>query len=285
MFSSLDVGYETPLNTWVQRDDHRDLAVRLATTSRLSSAGNFNKYDSMYPRSTGQRTSIAVHARSEVLSTNASENVPALTHGSTNTSSVDSADTGNASDLTAKSLLESVDGVLQLAVTAHLDADLICPFQDLECEERFHDIREWKTHIFSHFRRHPCPVTADCFLCERTFSQSRNDHPARAWNEMLSHMAVEHFRRLGQGLETMRTNFALMRWMFSRRIITDAQLTRMQTMPRQTVYSESIGELVNVPEAPMAPSSTSTSSGSGGHDEVFTVHASRRRERMQRRRP
>ena len=283
MSPNLTVDYETPLNTWVRCDDRTDLAVRLAATCQLSSGGTINKYDSMYPRSTGQRTSIAVHARSDVPSTTASENIPALTRGNTNASSVGSANTGYASCLNAKRTLESVDGVLQVPVTTHPHADLICPFQVLDCEKRFDDIKDWKIHIFSHFRGHPCPVTAACFLCDRTFHQSENDDPARAWNEMLSHIAVEHFRGLGQGLATVRTDFALMRWMYSRRIITPAQLTRMQMMPLPTVLSGSTGEILNVPEAPMAPSTTSTSSVSGRRDDVYTIQASSRRERRPRR--
>jgi len=281
--SSLDLEYETPLNTWVRRDDHTDLAARLAAAYQLLPEGGvINKYDSMYSRSTGQRTSIAVHARSEALSTTASDNVPSLTRGLSNASSTASADTDFASALDGMRTLESVDGMLQVPVMDHPHADLICPFQILDCEEPFDDIRLWKTHIFSHFRGHPCPVTATCFLCERVFDQSRDDHPARAWNEMLSHMAAVHFHGMGQRLATVRTDFALMRWMYNRRIITPAQFRRTQMVPVPTVLPESTDEIVNMPEAPMAPPPAPQLSGSIAENDVYTVQASGRRERRTR---
>ena len=173
-------------------------------------------------------------------------------------------------------------GTLRVPEPNQPQADLICPLQILDCEESFNDIRLWKTHIFTHFRGHPCPETATCFLCERVFDQSPIDHPARAWNEMLSHMATEHFRGMGQRLATVRTDFRLMRWMYNRRIITPAQFRRTQLLSRPTVLAESTGEVVSMPEAPMAPSPVSSSSPPVEQSDVYTVQASPRRERTPR---
>ena len=282
--SNLNLEYETPLNTWARSEDRVDLHARLAANYQLpSNGGIINKYDSMYPRSTGQRTSIAVHARSEAPSTTASDNVPRLTRGNSNASSIGSADTDIASSfLDGMPTLESINGVLQVPVPAHPHADLICPFQILDCEEPFNDVWEWKTHVFSHFRGHPCPVTATCFLCESTFDQSEDDHPARAWNEMLSHMAAVHFRGLGQRLATVRTDFALMRWMYNRRIITTAQFTRTQSAPVPTMLLGSPSDILNLPAAPSPPPPPPSASVPGGHDAVYTVQASSRRERRTR---
>jgi hypothetical protein len=63
--------------------------------------------------------------------------------------------------------LESVDGGLQVPVTANPHADLRCPLPILDCEESFNDVKSWEIHIFSHFRGLPCPTSATCFLCER----------------------------------------------------------------------------------------------------------------------
>jgi hypothetical protein len=277
------VEYETPLNTWARSDDRTDVPARLAARyQRLPEGGIINKYDSMYQRSTGQRTSIAVHARSEALSTTASENVPSLTRGNSNASSAGSADTDFASALDGMRPLESVDGVLQIPVTNHPHADLICLFQILDCEEAFDDVRQWKIHIFSHFRSHPCPVTAACFLCREVFDQTEHDHPARAWNEMLSHVATVHFRGMGQRLATVRTDFCLMRWMYNRGIITPAQFRRTQMVAVPTVLPESAGDIVSMPEAPMAPPSSPPASVWSTQGEVYTTQASPRRERRRR---
>jgi hypothetical protein len=281
--SSLSAEYETPLNTWARVVDRADLTARLAADYQLSTSGGgiINKYDSMYPRSTGQRTSIAVQACSEAPSTTASDNVPSLTGGSSSASS-SSAETDFASALDGMPTLESVNGALEVPDTSRPDADLICPFQILNCEEMFRDIRLWKTHVFSHFRAQPCPTTATCFLCDSVFNQSRHDDPERAWNEMLQHMAIDHFRGMGQRLATVRTDFALMRWMFNRHIITPAQFRQMQLIPLPIVLPGSAGHIVEMPEAPMAPPRPSSVSGSDRQSDIYTVQASARRERRTR---
>jgi hypothetical protein len=279
----LALEYENPLNTWARRDDSTDLSARLAAGYQLSSQGGaINKYDSMYERSTGQRTSIAVHARSDVLSSTASENIPSLTRGNSIASSAGSADTDLASALDGIRALESVDGVLQVPVTANPHADLYCPLHILDCEESFNDVKLWKTHIFSHFRGLACPVTANCFLCERIFTQTEYDHPARAWNEMLSHVAAIHFRGLGEGLATVRTDFGLMRWMWNRRLITPAQFRRTQMIPMPTIMPETGGAVVQMPEAPMAPPTATSPPGADSQADAVTVQASSRRERRTR---
>jgi hypothetical protein len=158
--------------------------------------------------------------------TTASNLVPPMSSGETNPSSAGSADTGLASALDGMDVLESLDGILEVPDRYLPQADLICPFQILDCEESFSDIRLFKIHVFSHFRGQPCPTSATCFLCEAKFVQTEEDDAARAWNEMLSHLAYDHFRR-GQRIATVRTNFGLMRWMYARRIITDAQFERL----------------------------------------------------------
>jgi len=243
----------------------------------------------MYPRSVGQRTSLAVWSESSVASTTASAAIPPLTRGNSDASSAGSADTDLASALDGMNLLESHDGVLEVPDTYRSLADLICPFQVLDCEESFSNIRLFKTHVFSHFRGQPCPKQARCFLCEESFDQTEQDDPARAWNEMLSHLANDHFRH-GQRLATVRTDFDLMRWMYARRIVTDAQFKRMQLCPRPALlpsYTGSrAGEVVDAPEAPMAPPGRPRllpMVGNVGHrDEPYTVQAGRRSERRVR---
>jgi len=100
-------------------------------------------------------------------------------------------------------------------------ADLICPFQILHCDQEFHTIREWKTHVFSHFLGQPCPRHAICFACDREFSQEINNDSSQAWNEMLSHLAQVH-SPLHQAC--LWPDFDLMRWMHSRNLISTTQL-------------------------------------------------------------
>jgi hypothetical protein len=251
----------------------------------------------MYSRSTSQRHPLAVRTllseEGSGLSTTASDAIPPLTRGHSDASSAGSADTGLASALDGMNLLESHDGVLGVPDIYLPNADLMCPFQILDCEESFSDIRLFKTHVFSHFRGQPCPKSASCFLCEAKFAQTERDDVARSWNEMLSHLANHHFRR-GQRLGTVRADFGLMRWMYSKRIITDAQFKRLQLCPRPTIIPACLGvrrgEIVNLPEAPTAPAPRNqrrsrtlpTVGAVGCPDEAFTVQASRRAERRSR---
>ena len=301
--ASPDTSYETRLNAWaleVLRD--LDFPARLASHSHLPSddGGKLNELDSMYPRSVGQRSSIAVYTRSEgsvvsVASTTASGAFPALTRGNSNASSTDSADTGFASGLDGMRLLDvsSQDvNLLTLPNTYLPQADLVCPFEILDCEVAFSDIIAWKTHVFSHFRGRRCPTTATCFLCDEKFEQGPGDDQALAWNEMLSHLAREHFQQ-GQSLATMRTDFTLMKWMYSQRIISATELRRVQLCPRPAAARSNSRpgrpDLFNTPHAPMPPSTPlpyrggAIAAGSVGfRDDPVTQQAGRRADRRTR---
>ena len=188
-------------------------------------------------------------------------------------------------------MLESHEGVLTVPDRYQMDADLLCPFQILDCEKVFADVRHFKMHVFSHFKGHELPPTAACFLCDCKFAQRSEDDPALAWNTMLSHLVHDHYRR-GQQLATVRTDFGLMRWMYSRRLINDHQFKRLQLVPIPTILPGIQGnadEIVDTPGAPSAPAVTPPenilahmSLSVGLHNEAFTMTAGRRNERRQR---
>lgn len=183
-------------------------------------------------------------------------------------------------------ILESQDGVLTVPIRHREDADLLCPFQILDCDQVFADIVHFKMHVFSHFRGHELPAFATCFLCDNKYVQEPDDDPALAWNNMLSHMVHEHFRK-GQQLATVRTDFCLMRWMYSRRIINDQQFKRTQLVPLSiilpAVARRRVMSLTEVPQAPSAAPPAAIlahlAQSVGYQNEPFTVNAGRRAER------
>lgn len=188
-------------------------------------------------------------------------------------------------------LLDEQEGVLTVPDRYRHDADLLCPFQILDCEKVFADIISFKQHVFTHFRGHTLPTSASCFLCDKKFTQTPEDDDAWCWNQMLSHMAYEHYRQ-GQQLATVRTDFALMRWMYSRRLINDHQFKRLQLVPIPIMlpgrHGEQ-GEIINLPRAPMPPSSAMSVSmmaqlrlSVGPRSESWTTNAGARAERRQR---
>lgn len=223
------------------------------------------------------------------------DRVPPLTRGSSIASSDSAVQTDTASALQGGYVLETDDGILTLSSTSEPDADLLCPFQILDCEETFSSVREFKMHVFSHFRGHPLPTSASCFLCENRFTQEPEDDDALAWNKMLGHMAHDHFRQ-GQQLGTIRADFALMRWMYDRKIISDQHFKRTQIRPLPTVLpaaTRRASEVSSIPEAPTPPSPLSPLSPTvseptvpswrGGYQtQAYVTFAGRREERRRR---
>lgn len=218
-----------------------------------------------------------------------SEGVPPLTRGSSTSSSAGSANTDMVSALDGGYVLESQNGVLTVPNRSQPHADLLCPFQILDCEFVCPSIADFNTHVLSHFRGRIPPLPASCFLCDRQYGQLPADE---AWSSMLHHLATDHFRQ-GERLALVRTDFRLMRWMFSERLISLEQFSRTQLMPLPTLLPTASGgqEVINVPEAPMPPPSASGPpprieihlAGAAGHqNEPVTVQAGRRAERRRR---
>ena len=174
-----------------------------------------------------------------------------------------------------------------------------CLFHPLDCHDAFDDEAEWRTHVLSHFRTHPTPKTARCPICpdtefvdqglasdqsSRSDSDSLTYHDlsgtlstrpkevssqgspvsASAWDCLLSHVATEHYQH-GQTLAGSRPDFELMRYMYGRRIITDAQFKAIQLAP-----------------APSSPAYHRSQDGVraniGSADEPYCAPYSRRRE-------
>lgn len=223
------------------------------------------------------------------------QRVPPLTRGTSIISSDSAVQTDTASALQGGYVLETDDGILTLSPTSEPDADLLCPFQILDCAETFSTVREFKIHVFSHFRGHPLPTSASCFLCGSRFTQEPEDDCALAWNKMLGHMAHDHFRQ-GQQSGTIRADFALMRWMYDRKIISDHYFKRAQIRPLPTVLpaaTRRASEAASIPEAPTPPSPRSPTSPTvseanlppwrGGYQtQAYVTFAGRREERRRR---
>ena len=227
---------------------------------------------------------------STASTTTTTDAMPPLTRG-TSTDSVPAltADTDMASSVLGDGyMLESQDGVLTVPFRYQEDADLLCPFQILDCDRVFADVVHFKMHVFSHFRGHELPKEATCFLCDNKYATGPDDDLALAWNTMLSHMVHEHFRQ-GQQLATVRTDFGLMKWMYSRRIINDAQFKRTQLLAVRTVLPGAVNRrrhTANVAELPRAPSASPPaavrahlSQSIGYQNEPYTMSAGSRQER------
>ncbi|KAK5048591.1 hypothetical protein LTR84_005682 [Exophiala bonariae] len=210
---------------------------------------------SLPPRSGGDAPSSPVLS---VASIGIPEVMPSLSRANSDDGS-SSADTDLANSILGDGhVLESQDGILTVPFRYQEDANLLCPFQILDCDRVFTNIIQFKTHVFSHFRGHELPTAAACFLCDAKFTQHPEDDRALAWNTMLSHMVHEHYRQ-GQQLATVRTDFSLMRWMFSKRLITKEQFSRTQMVPMPIILPGGSnaraerGKFAEIPQMPSAP--------------------------------
>ncbi|KAJ5484087.1 hypothetical protein N7539_005883 [Penicillium diatomitis] len=183
----------------------------------------------------------------------------------------------------------SVDGRKEVETASF--GTYICLFHPLDCHDVFEDETEWRIHVLSHFRTHPTPKTARCPICPDTEFVDQDLLPDRssdmsgwsstteqdessvfstservcsAWDRMLSHVATEHYQH-GQTLAGSRPDFELMRYMYGRRIITDAQFKAIQLAP-----------------APSSPAYHRSQDGVrasiGSADEPYYAPYSRRRE-------
>lgn len=101
-------------------------------------------------------------------------------------------------------------------------------------------------------------------------------------------MVHEHFRK-GQQLATVRTDFSLMRWMYSRRLINDDQFKRTQLVPVPIVLPGAASmrrHVVNIAELPRAPSASPPAAvlahlaeSVGYQNEPYAMNGGRRAER------
>ena len=181
-----------------------------------------------------------------------------------------------------------------------------CLFHMLDCHDSFDDVLHWKTHVLSHFRTHPPPRTARCPLCSSGIFQDEGDEdslllsplsinegeieagsntseeasqsstrtedhtpaPDSAWMRMLDHVAETHYQQ-GETLAGSRPDFELMRYLYGRRIISDAQFKAMQLAP-----------------APSSPAYHRSQDGVrasiGSSDEPYCAPYSKRREERMR---
>jgi hypothetical protein len=199
--------------------------------------------------------------------------LPSLSDGSTSPLLSESIDTDMAVGIETNNLLEN-DGIGNLvipsfAVASNSQSRSIyqCLFHALNCEEAFDTVEEWKTHVLSHFRALPPPLSARCQLCQYKVSDARQ---GEAWNTMLNHMAHRHFE-CGQTLASSRFDIELMQFLYRAKVISEDQYKAVQ-----------------LPPPPSSPAyhqlQDSVRASIGSSDEPFCVQYSPRREHRMRQR-
>ncbi|KIW01150.1 uncharacterized protein PV09_07436 [Verruconis gallopava] len=131
--------------------------------------------------------------------------------------------------------LDPIQGVLQLVP----DGDVIeaatmppptftCRFWFLRCDYASTNEMEWKEHNLAHFRGQSPPLSNTCPLCDMTFNIP---DPNVSWAANMSHLA-QHFK-LGDTMASALPEYALVRHLWSKRIICDADYQELMGYRRK----------------------------------------------------
>ncbi|KAL1992737.1 hypothetical protein VTN49DRAFT_3493 [Thermomyces lanuginosus] len=159
---------------------------------------------------------------------------PSLSDGSLSPGS-SSVDTQLVADMEVINILESdAEGNLiapsgSHSILPHATTVYHCLFHTLLCDFQHRHVDVWKKHVLSHFRGRPFYPHAVCPWCARDY-YSPQISPERAWNDMLDHVAHDHFER-GHSLAATRVSFELMQYLYRNKLITDDQLRTIQLVP------------------------------------------------------
>lgn len=105
---------------------------------------------------------------------------------------------------------------------------LTCRFWFLECSYTSHDEREWRDHNLAHFRGHMPPASMTCPLCDMTFNIP---NPGLSWAANMSHL-IQHFK-IGDSLEEAMPEYVLIRHLWSKHIISDADYQELVSYRRR----------------------------------------------------
>ncbi|OXV11518.1 hypothetical protein Egran_00720 [Elaphomyces granulatus] len=229
-----------PIDEWQENRDSSNFQDRLARNCRLPDSHPTRRQADL-PSTTSQSSSLlgqnGTNRNVEGMSPPPST-VPSLSSGSTSATSCQSSSTRMAR-IGRNHVLED-DGTGNLVVppsASRSQAQFTCIFHILKCEERFDVVGPWKTHVLSHFRSIPSPQVARCPFCQTEYSDPRQ---GKAWNGLLDHVAV-HFKR-GATLSNSHTDFELMKFLYTSKVITADQFKNVQRLssdePAYALYSQ-----------------------------------------------
>ncbi|EEP81425.1 predicted protein [Uncinocarpus reesii 1704] len=256
------------INAWA-RNRPGDLFDRLSSYSCSStalepSAGKNTPY--IYASSSKQ-ASLMVQ-RGDGADSNASaynmsvpRTVPSLAELSASTRFSGSINTDLASEIDLRHILHTDDNDNLVAPTMGSPYTCYCMFRLLGCKKMFDNAEEWKTHVTSHFKLQPVPLSVACQICKEPFHSAEN---GEAWCRMLEHITTQHFQQ-GHTLMGTRPSYELMHYLYCKGIVSQEQLRLLQHADPD-------------PE----PYGSGRQSGVGSPTEPYFVSVNSRRERRMR---
>lgn len=228
----------SPIDEWQGNRDPSDFQDRLARNCRLPDSHPTRRPVPDLSSTTSQSSSLLGQngTNRSVEGMSLPSTVPSLSSGSTSATSYQSSGTRMAAHIGRNHYLED-DGTGNLVVPSasrsQAQFTYQCIFHTLQCEERFNVVGLWKTHVLSHFRSIPSPQDARCPFCQTKYSNTRQ---GKAWNDLLDHVAG-HFKR-GATLSNSHSDFELMKFLYTSRVITADQFKNVQRpSPDEPAYA------------------------------------------------
>ncbi|WEW57050.1 hypothetical protein PRK78_002509 [Emydomyces testavorans] len=183
--------------------------------------------------------------------------VPSLAGMSASTQLSHSINTDLASEVGVHHILHEDENENLIAPTVERPFVSHCLFRIIGCRKTFDDAEEWKTHVTSHFKLQPVPLSVACQICKKTFQDAAE---GEAWSQMLNHIATQHILQ-GETLVGTNPNYELMHYLYCKGIVTHVELSFLQF------------------EDPDLETGAEHEGGAGSANEPYFVSVSSRRER------
>lgn len=245
------------------REDSR-LPRQLAEQSRLPAVSNLGASGGRGSiRSKG--TSMLVSGSDRTRSSNASQELPALTHEATSRSSTESIPSSLGHRHVRQFPLDV--GAWGLLGIPPPDLPILqCPFNLLFCLLEFLSFDEWFAHSLTHFGKVGPPTSNQCCFCEAQFHASTG---IRSWRKRMTHVAFHH--QTGCRLEHARPDFPLYEFLWTERLIGPADY--------KSLKGESNGRSTTAAAAYPSPPPENEQDTALDMSTAYTVTAGRRRDR------
>ncbi|KAI9836016.1 MAG: hypothetical protein M1837_003534 [Sclerophora amabilis] len=229
---------------------------------------------------TGPDSMALTGASHTLLSSQNTRNVPSLTTESSLASSPTDSDPDrpiDAATIDGYPLLECENGALVLPTLP--PARLECPFNFIGCYLTFTSFGAWLAHSTSHFGDNLPPVHAICCLCDMTFHAPAD--PVKCWEARMRHVAQHHKR--GLSLSTARPDFALIRYLREKELISERDHNRLVGVCERTHTSPGPDTMATAGPAAAAAAAAAPAAAKGYRVPESREEQRRRRQSMSRR--
>ena len=137
---------------------------------------------------------------------------------------------------------------------------LECPFNLVFlCPLTFSDEKDWIEHSLKHFMTErrvmvDPPTSNSCCFCDKQFYSPT---PCQSWGERMRHVCLHHC--LGHHLGHARPDFALFKYLFNNRLISDAEYRDLKGNSENRTQRAAAASYPTPPTSPDSPVAQATS--------------------------